>query len=114
VVGATLTPSEEDKGGMIWFVQNSSQETPFAIVGYDLLRPMGVDYLFSIMVGLNSETQANNIDGNPNAIGSGHMSPDSGGLLCGLDELFADNNWVFDNTRPPKWMTRRSRWRRRR
>jgi hypothetical protein len=97
VVGATLTPSEGDKGGMMLLVQNSSQETPFAIVGYDLLRSMGVDHLLSVTAGLNFETKANNINGNLNAIGSGHMSPDKVGLLCGLDKLFADNRWIFGN-----------------
>jgi hypothetical protein len=55
VVGARLTGLEtDDMGGMEFLVQNSCKNKPFLIIGYDLLRSMGVKKLYAIENGLKN------------------------------------------------------------
>jgi hypothetical protein len=64
VVGVSLTCSEIDNmGGMEFLVQNSWEHKPFLIIGYDLLRSMGVNDLLAIESGLRYQANPYNVDG---------------------------------------------------
>jgi hypothetical protein len=72
---ASLTGSSDKMGGIALVVQNSSDDTPFVIIGYDLLRSVGVNKLLAVAEGLNFETGAANISGDPSALPVHSASP---------------------------------------
>ena len=56
VVGVRRTP-DDDMGGIAFLVQDSNAKRPFAVVGLDLLRSMGVCRFLYVMNGLSFWTK---------------------------------------------------------
>jgi hypothetical protein len=65
VVGVSLTGLDTDDSmqGMEFPVQNSWEHKPFLMIGYDLLRSMGVQELLAIESGLMYQADPYKVDG---------------------------------------------------
>jgi hypothetical protein len=107
VVGARLTGLETDvMGGMEFLVQTSWKNKPFLIIGYDLLRSMGVTELYAIQNGLSflAHPPGEGVDGGTITLECGSPRKtlqfednDNSGIEVPAEDFFKNRRWGISN-----------------
>jgi hypothetical protein len=110
VVGVRLNESKDGTEGLEFLVQNSWESKPFVIVGFDLLKSMGVDELVAVEEGLGFSSESNSFDNATQVIESGspiHSEVHSkvllrdlelDGVVWRLDNLTEASTWAVEGS----------------